>query len=120
MTTTNASLALARAVYPDAWRDESALKVYARHEHGLIELFNPRTNADQLVNVLAWLLAQKPKHYYDGGTRDSWFEVVGSGVYQTLFADGEHVSVWGRTSNGTRQSLIDAVVTAAEKVAAHD
>ena len=111
MTTTHASLALARAVYPErayAGPEENG-NVWIRGQYNFpspphnSELFNPRTNADQFVDVLAWLFCQND------------FNAVGAWYVSAHLLGEEFISI---DHNGTRQSIIDAVVTAAEKVAA--
>ena len=103
MTDHSASLALARAVYPQyAWREAGHL-VLRDCGNDRVEIFNPadsRANnpnaPDQFVDVLVWLL--------DGDAA-----ITANAVWYT---DKEWVK-----HDGTRASFVNAVVAAAERVA---
>ena len=128
MTTAEQLLGLARAVYPSReYRVEECLYVVYPQRTSWVSLcgpvscvtdvrFDPANNADQAWDVQAWLLNQKPLHYYDGDERPSWFEINSSGVYKMVYAEGEHVAVQSWLHDGTESGLRQAVTDAAVRV----
>ena len=82
-------------------------------------VFRPHEDAAQAFEVLAWLMKQHPLHEYDGEIRTSWFEVLGRGIYQSVFANGEPTAVWSTHNDGTAAGIRRAIVAAAVRVAAN-
>src|SRR5574343_406463 len=107
-------LALARAVYPMLKCTEYQGCVYfdlKSHD----ELFEPEENAEQLLDVLCWLLSPALA-LADNRAR---FFVIGSYAVQRMRHeddDIEPVICWHISHNGTPASLSDAVVRAAVRV----
>ena len=66
MTDHSASLALARAVYPEReWFDDAGMcwQSIAERTGYALSMFDPRNNADQFVDVLVWLMNNDPQAY---------------------------------------------------------
>lgn len=93
--------------------------IYEYQFHGvtLRAAFNPTHDAAQAWEVMAWLMNQKPLHYFDGDERQSWFELLSAGIYKMVFCEGEHIAVQSWMHYGTAAGIRRAVVEAAIRVA---
>jgi len=113
------SLALARAVYPDAARitetqpPVAGTPIVQFEIGGFSELFNPRVNDTQLIDVLAWLMLAVNCQKYNQG----FLEIRPLSVVFGATISGDQSRITVIDHDGTAPSLVAAVVTAAERVA---
>lgn len=115
---TNA-LALARAVYlhPEWDVEDGVVLAYPQYYAGEPEIFDPRNNPAQFVDVLAWLVQQK--NFRSIGRKNVNINVMQarpilSGEPGTY---GVRPTDIANPHDGTALSLVSAVVAAAERVA---
>ena len=109
---TYAMLRLARAVYP-----EKAFIVNDGRVYSIYCEFDPANNSEQFVDVLAWLLRQRPMHWYDGEERRVWIELVAGQIHKTIYAEGEYITLQTWNHDCTPAGIRAAVVEAAVRVA---